>query len=173
MTDHATEIAAASVEDAAAVAHIHVATWQAAYRGIFPAEYLAGLTVAPREAYWREAIAIGTPQVLVARRNAEVVGWIAFGAGRDPDATVQDAEVWALYVQPQAWATGAGKALWSQARARLVAAGFRSVSLWVLSENARAIGFYRKAGFTPDGTPAKDLVRGGRQAQEVRYSLHV
>jgi len=37
------EIRDARVEEARAIAEVHVASWQAAYRGLLPAEVLAGL----------------------------------------------------------------------------------------------------------------------------------
>lgn len=54
-------------EDCGAIAEVHVVSWQQAYVDIVPSEYLAGLSVAGREALWREALRAGTPHVLVAR----------------------------------------------------------------------------------------------------------
>ncbi|GAA4247772.1 hypothetical protein [Dactylosporangium darangshiense] len=42
----AIEIRPATVEDAGAVAAVHVGSWRAAYRGIVPQEHLDGLDVA-------------------------------------------------------------------------------------------------------------------------------
>jgi hypothetical protein len=42
----------ATVDDAAAVAAVHVRSWQDAYRGIFPDAYLDGLSVERRSNVW-------------------------------------------------------------------------------------------------------------------------
>ena len=43
------QVTAAQREDCRALALIHVTAWQAAYASLFPAEYLASLSVADRE----------------------------------------------------------------------------------------------------------------------------
>jgi len=93
-------IAPARLEDARQVAEIHVTTWQSAYQGIVPAEYLASLSVDQREAMWRESIAEGVPELLVAKAEGGMVGWVAFGPCRDEGSPADSAEVWAIYVAP-------------------------------------------------------------------------
>ena len=44
------------------------------------------------------------------------------------------------------------------------------VCLWVLASNARAIGFYRKAGFQAEPSSTKEFVLGGATLTEIRYS---
>ena len=46
------QVTAAQREDCRALALIHVTAWQAAYASLFPAEYLASLSVADREESW-------------------------------------------------------------------------------------------------------------------------
>ncbi|WP_219211975.1 GNAT family N-acetyltransferase [Variovorax boronicumulans] len=164
-------IVPASLEDAAAVARIHVEAWRAAYEGIIPAPFLAAMSVSRREAAWRESIARGAPEVLVAKGAAGVVGWIAFGASRDADADAVQAEVHAIYLAPDHWAQGIGGLLWTEARRRLALQGFERVSLWVLAENARALRFYRAMGLTLDPTGQKDSERGGKRLLELRYVM--
>ncbi len=162
-------VAPASPEDAPAIARIHVDAWRAAYDGIVPASFLAGLSVERREATWRASIARGVPEVLVAREAAGVIGWIAFGACRDADAAEKQGEVHAIYLDPSHWAQGVGRLLWQAARERLAAQGFTRASLWVLADNARALRFYRAAGFAPDPSGRQEIERGGKQLAEVRY----
>ena len=163
------KICSASVEDARTIAEIHVTTWQAAYAGIMPADFLAGLSVEKREAYWREEIPLGKQKLAIARKDNKLVGWVSYGASRDDDAESGSAEIWAIYVSPKYWSSGVGHKLWLYAQMRLAKEGFRSVSLWVLAANSRAIGFYRKAGFLPDPLGSKEFEIGGSPLQEVRY----
>src|SRR5256885_574598 len=145
----------ATADDAHTVAEIHINAWRVAYASILPAEYLASLSVVKREAMWRECIADGEPQLLVARHEDVVRGWLSFGACRDEDAPKSEAEIWALYVAPDAWSTGTGRLLWFRARELMQQQGFGTCSLWVFPQNERAIRFYRAAGFIADPAPPK------------------
>jgi ribosomal protein S18 acetylase RimI-like enzyme len=156
-------------EDARAVAEIHVNTWRAAYASIVSAEYLASQSVERRHAWWSKCIAAGTPELLVAKDNGVVHGWLNFSASRDDNAPNDEAEIWAIYVAPAFWSTGTGRLLWLRARELMVAQGFKSCSLWVFPQNARAIKFYRAAGFIADSSSLRKFELGGQQLQEVRY----
>jgi hypothetical protein len=76
----------AVLSDARAVAEVHVKTWQAAYRGIIPDDYLKTLSVDGRGVVWHNSIARGTPELWVADSQSLVIGWVAFGPSRDADA---------------------------------------------------------------------------------------
>jgi ribosomal protein S18 acetylase RimI-like enzyme len=162
-------ICSATIEDARTVAEIHVATWRAAYAGILPAKFLAELSVERREAYWREEIPTGKQTLALVKKENKVMGWVHYGTCRDKDAAAGSAEIWAIYVPPEFWSTGAGCQLWLHAQMGLAREGFRSVSLWVLDANSRAINFYRKAGFSLDPTGSKEFEIEGSVFREVRY----
>lgn len=162
------QVEPATVGDSRAIAQTQVLSWQRAYEGLLPAAFLAGMNVAQREARWRAMLTAGRPQVLVARHEGEVQGFIAFGPSRDADAPAQRAEVQAFYLLPDAWSRGWGRKLWLAARAQMQAQGYASVSLWVLAGNARAIRFYAAAGFTPEAGSARALSLGGAELRELR-----
>lgn len=166
------QIIPATLADARAVAQIHVDSWRAAYREILPADYLASLSLDAREAMWRQAIAGGDTSLLVAKAGDEggdVAGWLSFAACRDAGAPATQAEIWALYVAPQAWATGIGRQLWARARGLMRDQGYTTCSLWVFPQNERAIRFYRAAGFEPGPLPEQTFELGGRQLREACY----
>ena len=159
----------AAPEDARAIAEVHVASWQAAYKDMLPAQYLADLSVAERETRWRASIEREHPECLVARSGTKVVGFVSFAASRDEGAAAGCAEIWAFYLAPAVWSQGAGRMLWQSALGRIADAGYTSVSLWVVATNERAIRFYRGAGFVPDPGSLKEFTLGGVRLQEVRY----
>ena len=155
----------ATVADAAAIADVHVRTWQAAYEHIFGADLLAGLDPAARESRWRQTIE-GDEQVsLVAEEAGRVVGWCTVGPSRDADA---EGELWGIYVAPEAWGSGAGPALLGAGVEELCAAGHRDAILWVLADNPRARRFYEREGWALDGARREGEHLGVRTA-EVRY----
>ena len=162
------EVREANVEDAGAIATVHVATWQAAYIGIMPEQFLNDLTVAGRTAGWRKALETGRIRVLLAHTGNALVGWIAFGRCRDEDKDGQWAEVEAFYVLPSWWGKGVGRCLSDAVRAQLQAAGYTHVAPWVLAENHRAIAAYQKLGFAHDGS-SKSAQIGGALLVELRY----
>jgi ribosomal protein S18 acetylase RimI-like enzyme len=162
------ELFAATPDHCRAVAEVHVASWQAAYADILPAEFLAGLSVSKREASWRQVLAEARSELLLARRDEAVLGFASFGPSRDRDAPPARGEVWAIYVHPDAWSAGVGRRLLDATRERLVAAGHDSMSLWVLAGNARAIRFYAAAGFAIEPGSEKEFELGGARVREVR-----
>ena len=169
MNGAAFNIDAALPGDAAAVAQIHVDAWRSAYVGIVPDTHLASLSVDTRTAMWREAIERGTPQVLVARTDDGLAGWIAFGPTRDEAAAPGSGEVWALYVAPTHWRAGCGRQLLQRACAGLAERGHAAAMLWVLVDNADAIRFYEAAGFVADAGSDRLFTLAGREIGERRY----
>jgi RimJ/RimL family protein N-acetyltransferase len=163
----------ATAADAAAIAAIHVASWQAAYRGLLPDAVLAGQSPAAREAQWRTAFERGTPDVAVAVADERIVGWIAFAASRDADAGADTGEVWALYVAPEHWRHGAGRALLAAANAQFAAAGHARATLWVLAGNARALAFYEAAGYAVAPGAERSVAFGGIDFAELRLAARV
>jgi GNAT superfamily N-acetyltransferase len=92
------------------------------------------------------------------------VGFVSHGPARDAEHP-KAGEIYALYVVPEAWDTGAGRALLEWAMERLQA-HHRTTLLWVIAGNARGRRFYEAAGFHADGTK-KLLFHGSTIA--VRY----
>ncbi|MDH5245690.1 MAG: GNAT family N-acetyltransferase [Betaproteobacteria bacterium] len=161
----------AELSDCRGVAQIHVDAWRTAYRQIVDPGYLASLSVERRERMWREAVASGSPRLLVARDGPSMLGWIAYGACRDAHATRAQGEVWALYVAPASWSLGVGRALLQEALDRMAASGFATASLWVMSGNARAIRFYRSGGFHVEADSEQEFELGEQRVKEVRMSI--
>ena len=154
----------ATGDDALAIETIRVRGWQTAYRHVFPVGELDALPV--DSARWRPRLV--TPptgwSTFVAEDAGAVVGFASVGPSRDVRGL---GELYAIYVDPEAWSTGAGRALIAQAEERL-ASEYDAATLWVLEDNPRARAFYERAGWAPDGArKAED--RWGVRAPEVRY----
>ena len=161
-------ITTAQREDCRALAAIHIGSWQAAYASLFPAEYLASLSVDEREASWISILEVGASRTLIAKDAGEALGFVSFGRCRDDGAAAYRGEVWALYVAPQAWSAGVGWALWEAARVQMLHRGVAEVSLWVLSGNARGLRFYESLGFRREPESEQYFERGGAKLAEVR-----
>ena len=80
------EIRKATVQDASAIAFVHVRSWQVAYRGHMPDEFLDGLDVEKRANMWRELTQDPDKIILVAEDvEGDIVGFSALGRSRDAE----------------------------------------------------------------------------------------
>jgi ribosomal protein S18 acetylase RimI-like enzyme len=162
----------ASVEDAADIAAVHVRTWQVAYRGQMPDDFLDELDADKRTIRWREWAQQSDAWVLVVEDQFHrITGFSSSCPSRDADADPNIAEIRAIYVHPEKWRNGTGRALMSASLAHVRAHGFDAITLWVLESNARARGFYESFGFALDGASKTVQPRSDFSIREVRYRL--
>lgn len=162
-----TSVRAATSADADVIGRIQVETWTAAYAGLLPQEAIDAFDVGARQALWREGLSRAPrpgSATFVADSEGEVVGFATVGASHSEDDT---GELYAIYVHPTAWGTGAGRALIERAEESLRESGFAEALLWVLAGNERAERFYRAAGWEHDGE--KEDVFQGAEVTELRY----
>lgn len=156
-----TSLRTAKAADALAIATVHIRSWQVAYRGIFPDDFLASLRVEERAKRYtldaadgsgpRTVLAVETQAAADGREHERVLGFATTGRCRDADA--RDAgELWALYVDPTHWGRGVGRTLMADAYEQFSRMGVCDAVLWVLVGNARAARFYSADGWLPDGS---------------------
>ncbi len=143
----------ADLDDVRGVAIVHVDSWRAAYQGLIDQHVLDALRVDQRADGWSRWITAslsgqGTDgasaephRLLVAELDGRIVGWAAFGAGRD-EGTTHRGELAGLYVHPDYWSQRVGHALIARVEQELIAEGRTEAYLWVLRGNDRAIRFY-------------------------------
>lgn len=93
--------------------------------------------------------------VTTARTDAGVVGFLA----------LQDTEIQALYVAPEAQNRAAGTALLNHAKAR-----HRRLGLWSFAANSGANRFYERAGFRP--VQHTDGAGNDVGLPDIRYEWH-
>jgi len=154
----------ASTDDSRAIETIRIHAWRAAYRHVFPPAELDALPIDAER--WRSRLRI-PPRgwaTFVCDDDEAVVGFASVGPSRDEDGF---GELYAIYVEPESWSIGAGRALIRAAEERLEAE-YASALLWVLEDNPRARRFYERAGWAADGA-RKAEERFGVRAPEVRY----
>lgn len=159
----------ATLEDAFGIAQVHIRSWQVAYAGLFDAEFLDRLSVDEQAIRWRDILQKAESQTFVARQGVSVVGFVSFGRCREEGAPEKQGEIWALYVQPEVWGQGIGRTLLKKAVQELRLCGHDGVSLWVLSQNQRAVRFYEAFGFKRVPGSEKLFERGGRQVEEACF----
>jgi ribosomal protein S18 acetylase RimI-like enzyme len=166
----AASVRAAVPDDAQRIGELHVAAWRRAYRGIMPDALLDGLSVDERVARRRRALEAPHPDTrtfVIAEDRHGLVGFAITGRSRD-EPPAAEAELFAIYLDPDRIGHGLGTTLLLHAVDELVARGVDGVSLWVLEANTPARRFYERIGFAADGT-VKVFDAGGTPLSEVRY----
>lgn len=156
----------AVLDDAPALADVHVTSWQHAYRGIFPDEFLDSLDRGRREDWWRRFIGDGGQAHVVGADR--VVGFCHAG---ESDETGWG-EVFAIYVHPDHWGLGLGRELLAAGQETIATSGLSRALLWVLEENRRGRAFYERQGWAV-GKPFRVEEIGGTQVTEVRYEIRL
>jgi len=159
----------ATVEDASALARVHVEAWHAAYRGVVPDSFLEQITVSKREAPFQEFLLKDSPEATyVAEESEEVVGFLMVGSCRDADVDENNTgEIWGIYIAPKHWRRGIGRRFAAKAQETLKCRGYTEVTLWVLEQNKPARRFYEAVGFRQDGV-SKEL-NFGVPVKAIRY----
>jgi GNAT superfamily N-acetyltransferase len=150
---------------------VQVESWRRAYVGILPDAFLATLSVDDREDQWRKWIGSGATTTWLVE-DERILGFASTGLSRDKDALPAAAELFALYLHPDAWSRGAGRQLFEHVASDLRSKGFREVTLWVLARNERARRFYERCGMRLDGA-TKTEAFGATVLVEQRYFLRL
>jgi ribosomal protein S18 acetylase RimI-like enzyme len=152
------------------IARVRVETWQAAYRGIVPQDFLDGLSVAADSERFllRYRDSGGQPgwHSFVAVDDDQVLGFGLGGPERE-GFPGHPGELYALYVLPAHQGLGIGCALAQAVFTRLRAAGQVPFIIWALRENLPACEFYRRLGGVEVGR--KTIEIGGKVLEEVGF----
>jgi ribosomal protein S18 acetylase RimI-like enzyme len=126
------------------------ACWRWAYKDILDAEVLASLSDKGRYKRLLKGYREGKRPLLLFGDDGALLGICRFRKSRTPGYP-DDGEISAIYLREDAVGRGCGHALFTRAEEELRAQGYRNFVLDVLSQNARAIAFYRAHGYTTTG----------------------
>jgi ribosomal protein S18 acetylase RimI-like enzyme len=162
------DIRRATPDDAGAMASLHVAAWQTAYRGLVPDAFLDGLVVDRRAQRIRESLSAQAEETYLAEQEGNLLGMLTIGACRDEDVDPAiTGEIWGIYLAPQHWRQGIGSVLCRYCERLLSERGYQVATLWVFAGNERARRFYEAMGYTADG--ASQVRDFGVPLEVVRY----
>jgi ribosomal protein S18 acetylase RimI-like enzyme len=156
----------ATIEDAPAIARIHVASWRSSYAALLPTEFLESLDESSYADRWRRFIGEGSSRAYVVEQGDELVGFASGGRER-AEETGYEGEIYAIYILDEFQRRGHGREL-----VRAVVAGLREMGLddmiiWVLRDNQPARRFYERLGGT--FVRAQPITIGSATLEEVSY----
>ncbi|MFL5385893.1 MAG: GNAT family N-acetyltransferase [Longimicrobiaceae bacterium] len=174
----------ATVEDAAGIAAVQVATWRTAFRGIVADETLERMSVEERTERWREVLSGDGRTCFVAEsglgESRRVAGFGDGGANRDPTPPYDafTGELRAIYVLQSHQRGGTGTCLVRALVQWLLEAGHGSMIVWTL-EASPFRAFYERLGgrrvgtreVTIDGAPYAGVAYGWDDLTKLRRRL--
>ena len=166
----------AVVDDAAAIARVHVASWRTTYRGLLPDEFLASLGEEPYTERWSRVIADGSSRVFVVDENGDVVGFASCGRERAGEVGFAG-ELYAIYVLDSAQRQGHGRQLVHAVAGALLEMRLNDMIVWVLRDNTHARHFYERLGgvyvrsqpITIGTATLEEVSYGWRTLGNIRY----
>lgn len=136
----------ATPRDAEAVVLMQTLAHEECYPHLLSADFFRRRRAAIPERVERRRTFLDTaePRVLALDADDTIVGYADAGPGREDDRP-EELELYSIYTLRRTYGTGLGAALMS------AAVGSGPAYLWVLENNPRALAFYLKQGFRPDG----------------------
>jgi ribosomal protein S18 acetylase RimI-like enzyme len=167
----------AVLDDAAAIARVHVASWRTTYQGLLPDDFLSSLSEESYSDRWRRVIGDGLSRVfVVGDEDQEIVGFASCGRERAGE-TGFAGELYAIYILDRAQRHGHGRELVSAAASALREMKLADMIVWVLRDNSAARHFYERLGgayvrsqpITLGTTTLEEVSYGWRSLDEIRY----
>lgn len=134
-------------------------SWQETYTGLIDRSYLSTMSLEKCE----KIAAFQKDNSLIAVEDGNVVGFVGFGAYRD-EKDIDMGEIHGLYVLEEYHGKKIGFSLMNEAVEQLF--DYKTIALWVLKGNDKAIRFYERYGFRFDGAEKKVVL--GTEQTELR-----
>ena len=166
----------AVLDDAAAIARVHVASWRTTYRGLLPDDFLSSLSEESYTDRWRRVMGDGLSRVFVVDQDEDVVGFASCGRERAGE-TGFSGELYAIYILDRAQRQGHGRELVRAAAGALREMKLPDMIVWVLRDNMAARHFYERLSgvyvraqpITIGITTLEEVSYGWRTFDEIRY----
>jgi hypothetical protein len=158
-------------QDIRDIAKISVQGWRRAYRGIIDDAVLDGRSVdeeAERYRQWIRELEQSQNRMVVVDEGDEVVGFASYGANRDPENCFQ-AELYAIYVNPDRTRQGIGTLIVRDMAHWLKAHGYRDLVVWCLKANP-SCRFYERHG--AERVAERTIEIGSQVLDEIGFGWH-
>jgi ribosomal protein S18 acetylase RimI-like enzyme len=159
----------ADVDDAAAIARVHVLSWRSTYQEMLPAEFLESLTEAGYTDRWSRFISERSSRVYVVQEGGDRAAVVGFASGGRERAgeTGFTGELYAIYLIESSQRRGYGRELVRAVVGGLREMGLEDMIVWVLRDNRAARDFYERLGGVYIRT--QPITLGSVTREEVSY----
>lgn len=179
------QIRIATLDDAHALAVMHIASWHETYTGILPDKILTSLSVDSRTAAWakimQEPVTERSTVIYIVEHQGTIIGFGSCGAQRTESLKDKgyDGEISGIYVLREFQKSKIGTHLLRAMSSDLSSRRFKSAALWALRDNLRARRFYEHYGGkviteredNRDGTVLIELAYGWPDLEELNRRI--
>ena len=136
--------------DASDIAEVHMRSWEVAYKGILPADFIREKNAGRHELYNR-VITDENAKTYIIQREGKTVGIMRVDTPQDDDLRDKYCELHYIYLHPDCFRQGIGTQAMEFTYNITRNTGKTGIVLWVLEKNTDSIRFYEKCGFAADG----------------------
>ena len=159
-------------EDSDTIAMIYSKSFQQAFKGIIPDDFLKEKFAYERlkDRLYKE-LSEGNAISCIMYKDDIPVGMLTFAKDDDKERDNSEIDIWRIYLLPEYWGQNLGTEFMDWAIEELKTNGYKKVALWVVKENVRARKFYEKVGFSHEGEIR--IIMPGREINEYRYVKHL
>lgn len=159
-------VRAATIDDAPAIARVHVASWRSTYRTMLSEDFLASLDETGYADRWRRFIGDSSTRAYVVEEEGAIVGFASGGRERAGEAGYTG-ELYAIYVAEGFQGRGHGRDLVRAVVSGLRELGLEDMIIWVLRDNTAARSFYERLGGVH--VRSQPITIGSATLEEVSY----
>lgn len=158
----------ATIEDAEAVAKVHVESWKSTYQGIFSDEFLNQLSIEKRTQQWLTTLKNTQHGVFlyVAETLQNMIVGFSCGGPERSKQTLYTGELYAIYLYKNYQGAGLGKQLFLQTAKHLLEHGHQTMLIWVAADNPAKL-FYEAMG--GKALTTKQALIGDTTINEISY----
>ena len=132
------------------MAEVLMRSWEIAYRDIIPADFIREKNATRPELYKRVITNENTTDYVI-QYNEKTIGIMKIAPPDYGDISDNYYDLHALYLHPDYFNQGIGTQAMDFAFDKARSLNKAVIVLWVLEDNANAIKFYKKCGFTANG----------------------
>ena len=150
------------------IAKTHIKSSQTAYKGIISDEFLESMSVEARAKSYKFGDDIGKNDFFFAVKIDESIAGLLYLCKYRGESRDDTGEIGGIYLSPEYWHKGYGKKMMDFSIDFLKNKGYNTIKIWVLEQNKNAIDFYKRFGFSFDGT--EKISKLGTRLLTVRYS---
>ena len=165
------DVRLANMDDAEAIARIHVETWRTTYAGMLPDDMLVRMNLEGQTKLWQRMLGDGETVLVAEDPAVGIVGFGSYGPNRSGRSGFSG-EVYTLYIMPDYQSRGLGRGLLGALFGALQREGHDSALIWVLAGSPSRF-FYEAMG--GHRVAARDAVMWGEKISEFGYgweSIH-
>lgn len=141
----------ATTADLPGIVATFLSCWRESYADVLPRRLVERMTDDRALELWTRVLGEAAGADVLVAESHEESGNVILGVARIAARADGEGTIHSLYVAPQAQGRGIGSRLLTAASDALIAEGSVTAHLWVFTNNAPSVRFYRYHGWLPDG----------------------